>query len=671
MAREPRSWYDKFCRTSEALGINPPKFLREKLKENITFSGLHVSPKGVFSGSILGFILALLISLIPIFFITDITIRMVVLVFPFGVLYYLYTYPAFQAQVLRVQAGDESIKIILYMSIYLKQNPSLERAVNFAAAHAKGPITEDIKKAMWDLEVGKYKTVEEALGVYIPKWVVWNEDFVRALTLIYGVLKEPKEEERDRILKKSLDFLLETTHVKMKTYVEDITGPLRIIHILGIMLPVMGLIMFPMVSLFLHESISIPFIAIAYVILLPILNFFLVTRILMKRPSAFMVPDISKHPDLPPKNMFALKIGKNRIWIPVLPLAILAGLLLMIPGIIHFSDLFIKMLASPVGSAVRQKLILAEAEMSLENLIATFSITTGFAAMVILYFYLKSFQRIRIRNDIKNIEAEFRLGLYTLGNYLSEGYSIETSVQKSLDEYIKLGMQKRPVYSFFSMLLGNIKKFGMTFKKAIFDPAMGIIKYYPSILINEILKILSDASPKSSVLAGKISKTMAGYLESLDRIEAKIKELLEDVRSGIKLEASFIVPLLLGVVSSLGIFLINMLKILAEKLAGLEKSLGLGMMAGGTQGFSNILESLIGDFTKVTPMTALQAIIGMYTVEAVIILSYLLNGVENGFDEVARDYTISQNVLRAVIIYGIVSIMTLGIFRLMQLSLTV
>ena len=57
---------------------------------------------------------------------------------------------------------------------------------------------------MWDLNTGTYKTIEEALSAYMPKWGIWNEDFVRALSLLYGVLIEPSEEGRERILKKSL-----------------------------------------------------------------------------------------------------------------------------------------------------------------------------------------------------------------------------------------------------------------------------------------------------------------------------------------------------------------------------------------------------------------------------------------------------------------------------------
>ena len=112
-----------------------------------------------------------------------------------------------------------------------------------------------------------------------------------------------------------------------------------------------------------------------------------------------------------------------------------------------------------------------------------------------------------------------------------------------------------------------------------------------------------------------------------------------------------------------------MLKLLADKMTQLERTMGLGFLATGTSGFSDILTTLIGDFTRMVPMTVLQAIIGIYTVEIVVLLSYFLSGIENGFDEVARDYTISQNLIRATIVYGIASIITLIIFRGLRITI--
>jgi hypothetical protein len=670
--REPKTWYEKLCKFAENLKIKPSKSMEEKLKLNIVFSSLNVTPTGVFSATIFVFLLSL-IALIPIaFIIADISTTIFLLLIPAAISWYIYTYPSFQASVIKIQAGDEAIKIILYMSIYLKLNPSLEGAINFAIEHSKGPISEDIRKAMWDLNVGKYKTIEEALGKYTQKWVWWNEDFVRSISLIYGVLIEPTEKGREEILRKALNFVLESTHNKMKSYVEEVSSSIMVLHMMGMLLPVMGLLMFPMVSIFLHQQVSTPQLILGYIFVLPLLNLFFIQRILKKRPGAFMVPDISKHPELPPENYFEIKVGRSRVWVPIFVLSLLLGLMVMSYGILHFIDLAINLMTLPSDIHSRlgcdkklsptKCILMNEAKMTPTNLFATFSITAGFGVMAITYFYLRSFQRIKIRNEVKNIEEEFRIGLFSLGNYLSEGYPIEVGMQKTLEEYEKLGMQKKPSYSFFRRLFYNIKNFGMTFKRALFDKEQGVVRYYPSVLVEDVMKILSDASEKSAVLLGIIAKTIANYLESIYSIEARIRELLAETRSALKLQAGFIIPMITGIVSSLAIFILEMLRILADKLSQIERMLGVGLIQGAGQGAKSFIDILVGGFENIIPMTALQATIGIYTVEAVVLFTMLLSGIENGFDKTARDWEISQNLIKAILVYGFVSLLSLFVF---------
>jgi len=665
--REPKTWYEKFCSYTEILRIPLPRSVEEKLKMDIIFSSLNVTPTSVLSVSIfIGFLMFLFCTVLFLLGIDTTTFLLLLVILPIGSFFYFFTYPSFMAQVMKVQTGDESIKIILYMVIFLKINPSFEGAVNFAAAHTKGPITEDIKKVMWDLEMGRYTTIEQGLSAYMPKWSIWNEEFVRALSLLHGVLVEPTEKGRNRILSKSLNYLLEKTHQKMKGYVEDISSPIMILHIMGLMLPIMGLIMFPMVAIFLHTSVNISQLITGYIVILPMVNFFFINRILMKRPSAFIVPDISRHPELPPQNMFRFNIKQSKIIIPILPFVIIIGLLISSYGILHFIDLTMMWIQHPEKRAEIVKGEMLEIDnplggysLNFKGLAATFSITLGIGITIYLFFHLRSFQRISIRNNIKNIESEFQVGLFSLGNYMGEGYPIEKSLEKSLEEYRKLGLEKRPMYTFFNRILHNMRVFGMTLERSLFDREMGVIRYYPSVLIEEIMKILSKAATKSSVMLGSIAKTIGNYLENIAVIEAKIRELLEDVRSSIRIQTSLVIPMICGIISSLSMFILTMLKVLSDKLAEIEKIIGFTVGAS----LSSIFDDIVGGFQNLIPMTVMQMIIGVYTVEAVVLFCYLLNGIENGFDSVSRDYTIAQNLIKSLVVYCCASIFSLILFH--------
>ncbi|MEM4461230.1 MAG: hypothetical protein QXY70_03795, partial [Nanopusillaceae archaeon] len=138
--------------------------------------------------------------------------------------------------------------------------------------------------------------------------------------------------------------------------------------------------------------------------------------------------------------------------------------------------------------------------------------------------------------------------------------------------------------------------------------------------------------------------------------EFRLKELLSDVRGNLKMQAQFLIPIITGIVSSTGIFIINMLAILSNWLGDLEKAFG----AVGT--FKEIIDVMVGDFKRVIPLTVLQAVVGCYTVIAIVLMSYLLSGIESGFDRVARDYEIAENLKFGLIIYFIVGVMSLIVF---------
>jgi hypothetical protein len=130
----------------------------------------------------------------------------------------------------------------------------------------------------------------------------------------------------------------------------------------------------------------------------------------------------------------------------------------------------------------------------------------------------------------------------------------------------------------------------------------------------------------------------------------------------LKLQAGFVIPMVTGIISSLAIFILEMLRILAEKLSQIERMLGASLIQSASQGAKSFLDILVGGFENIMPMTALQAAIGIYTVEAVMLFTLLLSGIENGFDKTARDWEISQSLIKAILVYGAVSVMSLIAF---------
>ncbi|MEM5820757.1 MAG: hypothetical protein QXP34_00340, partial [Candidatus Aenigmatarchaeota archaeon] len=390
-----------------------------------------------------------------------------------------------------------------------------------------------------------------------------------------------------------------------------------------------------------------------YLVLLPLMNYYLITRVISLRPGAFLIVDISKHPKLPPENYFYYR----NVLIPIIPLSILVFALVSFYGINHIGNFYIEFNRQLEINPKKAEEML-RAENNIQNyagLAASFSITLGFGLAAFLYFYLNSFQKVRIRKEVKDIEEDLPNLLITSGNFLEAGYPFEKTIEKTLEEYERLGMKEKAGYKFYSLLKERIVKFGENIYEAIFG-SNGLIYYFPSVLLEEVFRIITETSKKSVRSAGTIAKTISRYLENIWQTEFRLKELLADVRGNLKMQAQFLIPIITGVISATGIFIISLLSFLADYLSKFEKSFGI------TSGISEVINVMVGDFKRVIPMPLLQAVVGCYTVIAIILMSYLLSGVENGFDRVARDDEISQNLKFGLIIYFIIGIASLIVF---------
>jgi hypothetical protein len=78
---------------------------------------------------------------------------------------------------------------------------------------------------------------------------------------------------------------------------------------------------------------------------------------------------------------------------------------------------------------------------------------------------------------------------------------------------------------------------------------------------------------------------------------------------------------------------------------------------GGTVKFGETL-SLI-NIEQVMPPTFFQLVIGIYMIEIVIILSYFLNGIRNGFDKTTRNVLIGRTLFTSLLLYSILLIISL------------
>lgn len=660
-------YYRKLAKFSyNLLKIHAPAKTAAALDSNLSMTDLDVTPDDVISLTIFT-VIALSLAVSPLLIFGGNPVLIIFLIPPM-LAYMLFTYPNYLSAVTKIKASDETVKIILYMVIYLRLNPQLEGALKFAAAHSNGPIGRDLKKIIWDLQVRRYVTINEAISSKIGKWLLWDKEFVESMNLIQALSLETMEANREKTLDKTLTYILDATYEKMKQYSRDLRTPIMLIHTMGITFPIMGLVMFPMISIFLHDTFNPNYLIVGYIAILPGFNYFYLRRTISKRPGAFSYPDISHHPDLPPQGKIVLDFQGKKHLVSVLPIALVTTFILLLPGFAYFYGL---------GSdwyAIQQKSPDEQTQLWKARVAAEYAPDSAFRYMIFslssiwavglglaIYFIGSSYQRIQIRNQVKFLEDEFQIGLFRLGDVLTSGIPVETALEETLEKYRQYKLESSPMYPFFQNILKNIKQLGMTFKSAVFDSQYGVIKRYPSILITDIMGVIVSASEKSAAILSTASKTISSFLMKTKNVENLLKELLDEVAAAIALQSNFIAPFIAGIVGAMATFIIQILQKMSDFLAHISSisSFGGGFISGGAQSFGDILK--FANVDQVIPATVFQLVVGIYMLETVAILAYFLNGIRNGFDKTTRNLLIGKALFIGLIVYSMVLIVGVSI----------
>ncbi len=634
MLKKKDTVYEKACEFAEKImKVQPDEKTKKKMIDAIKITKMKITPEGATSLAMLfllsSIILTLVVVVVSNILKLGITLNHALIIILFELLfsYYLYTYPITYKRKYMTKIGTEIPFLILYMVVYLRQSPNLEGAVDFAARNLVGPLANDMRKILWDVEVGKYENIDEALMKYLSRWKE-ERYIIEAVQTLRNALAQP-EERRLKMLDEAVKIVLDGTSEKAKHYSQELKIPVMLLHALGILLPVIGMVLFPVLGIFMKIKSSILFIGFDGI--LPIALMFFVSEILSRRPTTFSEIRPVHHPDMPPEGTFALRIGKKKYFVPVLPFSILVAL----PFIIFGSHLYINATAADEN-----------------NLFQSIVISFGLIVGSISYFYLSSFQRIELRNEIRKIEEEFTEALFQLGNYLSTGMPLEVAIERLIHAIGNLSIKK-----FFVIILRNIKRLGMTFRQAIFDPEYGAILYYPSTLINSIMRTVADVSSKGVQAAASAMLSISRYLYDVHQTQERISDLLEDIVSALKLQGYILTPLVSGVIVTLSNLMINIINQIATKFTGQELM--------GTYASSMLilpwgkLEITQGEF---------QLVSSIYFILTSYIVGTLINGIQNGEDKIGKNNLIFHILWFGSIMYFLTLGFTLMIFGSVNLS---
>ncbi|HLD83994.1 MAG TPA: type II secretion system F family protein [archaeon] len=612
----PVSLYEKACRFSLKIAVVQMGGKdRQKMQDAIDFSHLKATPEGVASLTVL---LGIAVSLpLLMLAVADFLgypglppgqVAMALLVFlPFIV--YLYNYPFHLRKMYEIETGSEIVNMILYMAIYMRNNPNLEGAMEFSAENLSGKLVYELRKLMWDVEVGNYVSMQEGLLAYSTKWKS-NREFLEAIDLLIGSLSQT-EERRLRMLDQAVQVILAGNRESAQHFTQDLNTPVMFLHAMGIILPLLGFVMFPLVSVFLNVGPSALFVL--YDIILPVILFFAIKSVLEKRPATFSKIDITESPEVPkPGKFFTSKDHEMR----ALPFAAVTFLAMAGVGALFF------------------------AAEGTDSVVAALLLTGAVAAGMAVYFYLTTFQGMEVRGKTLQVEQEFGDTLFRMGNNLSSGIPVEKALEQSVRATKNLKIR-----GFFVRALDNIRNLGMTFRQAFFDQRYGAIRFYPSKLIKSVMTTVVESSTKGSRNAAAAMLSVATYLKNLHDTQEEIRAQLNDPLSSMKFQIYFMSPMITGIVITLTLMI---LKILGS----------IGQQAQSLPGVP-FLDSFYQ--TSTTPFEFIF-VVGIYLLETCLVLAMFINGIENGQDKEGFRKLAADSIFVGFIFFWIVIAVTIVIF---------
>lgn len=672
------SLYEKACNLSERiLRIKPDKKKEPLIQEAIDVCHLSITPSGVISFSILAPILLIVFGsligyMLPfiltgqgsLFFVLFFILTGIILISPLANL------PFYLANSWRMKASNQMVLCIFYVVTFMRHTSNLELAIDFAAEHLAPPLSLDLKKVLWDVETEKYESLKESLDTYLETWRKWNLEFIEAFHLIESSLYEPSEERRLSLLDKSLDVILSETYEKMLHYAHNLKSPITMLHMLGIILPILGLVILPLLVNFIGE-VKWYHLATLYNIILPIGVYFLGKSILSKRPTGYGDTDISEtNPELKKYRNVLLRFAGFEIKINPILISACIGIVLLLIGL---SPLIMHWLAMPdIGFGSEDpttpcgfKFCLLGYRVSKATTgpmvgktigpygigasILSLSIILAIGLSIGLYFKLRSKNVIKIRENAKKLEDEFASALFQLGNRLGDGLPAEIAFGKVVDV-----MQDTVSGNFFNVVSSNIRRLGMSVKEAIFNPTTGALVFFPSRIIESSMKVLIQSIKKGPKVAAQALMNISRYVKEIHKVNERLKDLMADIIASMKSQIKFLTPAIAGIV-------IGITSMVTTILGKLSMQLG-GLAAGGeaTMAQANMV-SLFGDGI---PTYFFQIVVGLYVVQIIYILTILTNGIENGADKLAERYSLGQNLIRSVFMYCVVAFVIMILFNI-------
>ncbi len=665
------SRYERWCHSlGSVIKLKVSEKDRQKIEKHIKVAHLNVEAWQALTLSVMSFLAIFLLGIIISVAVTliggglssfPVLFFFLMIMLSIFLFYFVNNYPQRLANKWRLKASSQMVPAILYLVVYMRHTPNLEKAVAFASQHLQNPLALDFKKVFYNVEVGKFSTIKESLDNYLETWRDYSIEFVESFHLIESSLFEPSNDRRIATLEKSLQVVLDGVYDKMLKFTHSVRSPLTNVYMLGVVLPTLGLALLPLASAMVGGMLKWYHVLILFNLIVPFFVFYLTDKIMMLRPGGYGESALLE------KNPFYAKYKSNAPYFRAFLICLPFFLIGLVPLLFQYTPIPEMIgLQTDYSFAELGLGFFGETEMFFDfkstgtGLVGPFGIGALFLGMcfpigLALFFAMsyksKTKDLIKEREKTRQLEKEFNNSLFQLGNRMGNGVPAELVFGKVAESSKGLMTE-----NFFRRVNYNIRQMGMGVEKAVFDSRRGAIIYYPSDLIATSMRVLIESAKKGLKIAAVSLMSISEYVKNIQKITNRLRDMLAEIVSDMKSNMTFLAPLLSGIVVGLA----AMITVILNKLNIAELS---GEGAEGIGGLGGILN--IFDLTKMIPPYYLQIAIGIYLIQIIFILTGTLVTINSGEDKLEKTNKTGKNLMRGIALYFITAFLaTLVLFIL-------
>ncbi len=156
-------------------------------------------------------------------------------------------HPSSAARKRAEQVLKDSTRATNLMIMSLGHEPSISKAIAFAA-RAEGPFSEELRRCVWSVVMGRCESFEEALHDLGGRWARFGGELKSTLNSMVTASCEATDDGRRRALDRANNSMISGAKRRIEEYALSLSLPSTVMFGLGILLPLMVGSFLPMLS---------------------------------------------------------------------------------------------------------------------------------------------------------------------------------------------------------------------------------------------------------------------------------------------------------------------------------------------------------------------------------------------------------------------------------------